>query len=249
MKELHKKSSNFSSIAKNIIDNYHEELYFSDVGTSFIESKFVDSNISKSSSEYFAISLLGFLIISMIFNNTASGYDGEVSNSYIGEYSGLNKRIYSMPISRVSKLILSFVNLFIYSLIFLILYVFINRFLGTAFTGNIFLLIIICLITSIFIASISKFISSFIPKKYGVIITCILSFAELILGGTFVPFYEDLSKFYTLSPTHIINNLFTNYSVYDNFSSISTSCILILLISSILFILSAIKEKYHWREI
>ena len=249
IKELHKRSSNSSNIVKNIIDNYHEELYFNDVGTSFIENKFIDANISQSSSEYFAISFLGYLVISLVFNNIASTYVGEVSNSYVGESSGLNKRVYSMPISRICRLVLNFINLFIYASIFLLLYVLINRFIGIAFTGDIYLLICICIISSVFIASTSKFIDVFLPKKYSITITCILLLVQVVLGGMVTPFIDTLSKFAKLSPTYIISDLFTNYSIYNNFDAVSGSCTLLLLISLVLFILSALKEKYHWREI
>lgn len=249
IKELHNKSSNSSNTVKNIIDNYHEELYFNDVGTSFIENKFIDENISQSSSEYFAIALLGYLVISLIFNNIASTYIGEVSNSYTGESNGLDKRICSMPLSRVRRLILNFINLFIYAVIFLLLYVLINRFMGIAFMGDIYLLICICIISSVFIASISKFIDVFLPKKYSISITCILLFVQVVLGGMVTPFVDSLSKFAKLSPTYLISDLFTNYSIYNNFDAVSASCTLLLLISLVLFILSVLKEKYHWREI
>lgn len=249
IKELQKISSTYSNIAKNIIDNYHQQLYFNDVGTSFIENKFIDANISQTSSQYYAISFVGFLIVSFIFNNIASTHIGEVSNSYVDESSGLNKRIYSMPISRVYRLILNFVNLFLYSLIFLILYLLINRFLGLAFTGDIFILIIISIITSLFVASASKFIDVFLPKKYGITIVSILFLGQMVFGGMFTPFVDSLSKLYKISPVYIISDLFTKYSIYNNIDSILKSSILILLISLILFILSVIKEKYSWKEI
>lgn len=249
IKELQKISSRYSNIAKNIIDNYHQQLYFNDVGTSFIENKFIDANISQTSSQYYAITFVGFLVISFIFNNIASTHIGEVSNSYVDESSGLNKRIYSMPISRVYRLILNFINLFLYSLIFLVLYLLVNRFLGIAFTENIFILIILSIITSLFVASASKFIDVFLPKKYGVTIVSILFLGQMVFGGMFTPFVDSLSKLYKISPVYIIIDLFNKYSIYNNIDSILKSSILILLISLVLFILSVIKEKYSWKEI
>ncbi|MEG1311680.1 MAG: ABC transporter permease [Romboutsia sp.] len=232
--------SNVSNLLKNIIDDYHENLYFTDVETSFIENTFVKSNLTQTSSEYFSIFFLTYLAIMFIINF--------VLGDYLCESNGCKKRMLSMPISRVTLLFYNFMTLFIYSLIFVLSYILIHRYLNVSFIGNIYILIFLAMIVSLFTSSCSNFISVFFSKKYGQIIVYISLFAQTILGGMLTPFVDNLEKFYKISPLYLINDLFTKFTEYNNINSIIEPTFIILSISLILFVASILKEKYNWRE-
>lgn len=232
--------SGTSNLLKNIIDDYHESLYFVSIETSFIENSFVKSNLTQTSGDYFSIICLTYLVVLFISN--------VILGSYLCESNGYKKRMLSMPISRTTLLIYDFVTLFIYSLIFVLPYILIHRYLNISFTGNLTILIFLALIISILMSSCSNFISVFFPKKYGQVIVYGLLFVQMILGGIFSPFVDILEKFYKYSPLYLISDLFTKFIEYNNINSIIKPTLTILLISLILFGASLIKEKYSWRE-
>ncbi|MEF9992600.1 MAG: ABC transporter permease [Romboutsia sp.] len=237
------------TLLSNIIDNYHENLYTSrlastNIGDIFnktsLETSYVDVDVSMDSQKYFAISMITLLAMIFITNNVAI--------TYLGESNGLSKRIYSLPLKRTTQLIHDTIILWIYSFIFVLAYVLIHRYLKIAFTGNIFLLILICGASSLFIATCSSFITSFLSKTFANIIVTILFIAQIFFGGTFGPISDFLQKFVQISPLYLINELFTKYSNFDNFSSLSATFILCLAVSLVIFMASFVKEKYRWRE-
>lgn len=247
-----KKLDNNSSVAtvlQNVIDGYHEKLYLNGLDNSninnlfnksSIETSLVNSNINQSSSEYYAITILAYLAMMFIMNN--------VIGSYLGESNGLAKRIYSLPISRVRNLFFDCIISWIYSFLFIVLYVLFYKYLGIAFRGNFTLIILLCAITSLFISTTSRFMSSFFSKKIGNILIYTLFIVQTIFGGMLGPVNEFTTKFIKLSPIYLINDMFTSFSVNNNLSSFIDSAMICILLSLVLFILSAIKEKYSWRE-
>lgn len=240
-------------LLQNILNTYHEKLYLNNFqklsseefsklfNKSSIANSIIKSDTEQNSYEYFALVSLGFLVIIFIMNNILS--------NYISESKGLSKRLYSMPITRVQFLIYDFVGLWIYSFIFLLLYVLFFRILGITFKGNLATLTLICAISSYFMTSISTFVTSFFSKKYGTFIVYILLFLQTIFGGIFNMISEAFSKFVSLSPTYLIGTLYSDYESFKTLNSISNLIVTCLIISTILIILSIVKEKYKWREI
>ncbi|MBO3443610.1 ABC transporter permease [Clostridium sp. CCUG 7971] len=229
-----------SSLMKNILDDYHQNLYYKNTSSSFIESTTIDSEIKTTSTEYFAVSFLGFLGIMFIMFMS----NGE----YLSESNGIKKRYQSMPISRCTQLIYEFISSILYFLIFILLYLLSFRCFNISFTGNLFTLILLAVITSIFIASISSFLGVFFSKKYGLIIVYTLMMAVFVLGGIITPFVDALASLSKLSPLYLITNLFTKFNIYNSFEHLLNPIIIILAMSITLLIASLLKEKYSWRE-
>lgn len=235
---------------KDIIDGYHENLYLVslnlDTDTSSIFSKpSIDTTLIKSkeiqsSSEYYAISMLVFLLVMFMSNNVVA--------NYLGESNGLSKRMLSMPIKRTTQIIYDIFISVIYSLIFVILYILINRVLNIAFDENLISLFIVSLVACVFVACTSIFISSFFSKRFGVMFINIIMVIQIILGGTFVPVSDSIYAFSKISPFYLINELFMKFTTNNNLSSISSTIFITLVISLLLFIVTFIKEKYSWRE-
>lgn len=239
IKELSTKMQT-SSLMKNIINEYHEKLYYKNIPSSFIKTTTINGEVKTTSIEYFSVSFLGFLGIMFIVS---------ISNGqYSSEDNGLNKRESSMPISRCTKLIYKFIASSIYILIFILLYLLSFRYFNISFTGNLSTLILLSIITSMFIASVSSFLGVFFSKKYGQIIVYTLMIIEFIFGGIFTPFSDVLSNLSKLSPLYLITNLFTKFNNYNSLEHLLSTIFIILSMSIILLIASLIKEIYSWRE-
>lgn len=232
-------------LMKNILDKYHEQMYLSNLDTntnlnelfakSSLTTSFIEPINQQSSTEYFAVSMLGYLVILFIMNNIQAGY--------LSDTNGFNKRFHAMPIKRTTLLIYNSIVLWIYSFVILLLYIFANRILKLAFLENLLPIIFICVIVSIFITCASNFISTFFPKKFGLPLVSILMLVQVIAGGVFFPIDNIIIQ--KLSPLYLITELFNNYNSI-NFNSSST--LICLSVSIILFLASFIKEKYSWRE-
>ncbi|MEG2788908.1 MAG: ABC transporter permease [Romboutsia sp.] len=238
------------SMLKDIIDDYHEKLYLNnlnlDTNTSKIFSEssinttLIDSNKVQSSSEYYAISMLIFLLMIFMSNN--------LSAEYMLESTGMRKRMQSMPIKRTTQLIYDFVLGVIYSLIFTSLYIIINRTFNIAFNENLVSLFIVSLVSCVLVSCISVFISSFFSNILGTTVISVIMIVYFLFGGIFFPLSDKLSIFSKLSPFYLINEMFMNFTLSDTLSSISSTIFITLLFSLLLFIVSFIKEKYSWRE-
>lgn len=252
IKELN--SSNYTTLVQNLFDNYHETIYLSSLednlnknnleeifDKSSINTQLVESNIKQNSYEFFAITMLGFLAITFITNNVAA--------NYISDSNGIVKRNYSMPIGKVELLMHDIVTSTIYAFIFILLYALFFRFLNIAFTGNIVILIAIIFAISLFIGSFTSFLYSFFKKSIGQAIASILMMAQILFGGMLSGFSDVLDSFSNLNPCYIITEMFTNYDVYNTFSSVSNYVYLCLIISLILIVVTSLKVKYSWREI
>lgn len=240
-----KTNNSIDVLMQNILDKYHEQIYLSKLDSdknldelfskSSLTTNYITSSNNKSAKEYFAVSMLGYLILLFILNNVHIGY--------LSDTNGFNKRFYSMPIKRTTLLLYDCVILFLYSFVVLMLYILANRFLNMAFLGNLIPLIFICLIVSIFMSCASNFLSVFLPKKLGLPLLYILMIVQTIFGGAFFPI--DSIVMQKLSPLYFITDLFNNYNCI---STNSSSILICLAFSIILFLASCIKEKYAWRE-
>lgn len=127
IKKLENRGSVYN-LLKDIVDDYHENLYLSNLdldnkssnvfSKSSISTTFIKSAKNQSSSEYYAISMLVFLLLIFMNNN--------VSANYITQGNGINKRMYSFPIKRTTQLLYDFLISVIYALVFVIIYILIG---------------------------------------------------------------------------------------------------------------------------
>lgn len=238
-------SSSIDVLMKNILDSYHEQLYLSNIDSdtnlnvlfakSSLTTNFIEPVNKQSSREYFAVSMLGYLILLFIMNN--------IQATYLGDTNGFNKRFHSLPIKRTTLLMHDFVILFIYSFIVLLIYTLTNRYLDIAFFDNLSKLIFICVVVSVFMSCSSNFISVFLPKKFGLPLVSILMCVQVIFGGVFFPIKNTFLQ--KLSPLYFISDLFNNYS---SISVDNSSLLICFSVSILLFLASFLKEKYSWRE-
>ncbi|RDY28784.1 ABC transporter permease [Romboutsia weinsteinii] len=248
IKELNTKSG-IINILQNILDDYHENVYLNSIASSTevneifnkysLKTSYLEANNTPDSYEYFATSFIVFLVLMFIMNNTAG--------SYLGESNGLNKRTFSLPISRLSALCYDCIGSSIYSFLFLMLYVIVYRLLNISFDGNFIILTTLCLVSSLLISSCSSFISTFFSKKIGSTVFYIIMILQMIFGGMFIPI-DMTSKWIKISPFYLVNDMFSSFNEYNNWESIATSSLICVILSLILFVASAIKEKYSWRE-
>ena len=252
IKEL--SSINSTALIQNLFDNYHESIYLSSIennlnkdnieeifNKSSLNTQLIDSNIKQNSYEFFAITMLGFLAIIFITNN--------VSANYLSDSNGFVKRNYSMPIGRIELLMHDIVTSTIYSFTFILLYAVFFRFLKISFTGNIVILISMIFAISLLISSFTLFLYNFFNKAIGQGIAYALMMAQVLFGGMLSGFSDFLDKFSNLNPCYIVTEMFTNYKVYNTFSSVSNYFYLCLIISLILIVITSLKVKYSWREI
>lgn len=245
-----KPASNVSEVLKNTLDKYHENLALDNIPLdntivnqlkkSTVKTSFIDSSISQTTSEYYAVSILGFMLLTFMTNN--------VTGNYLGESNGIQKRMYSMPIKRTTQLIYDFIVSLLYISLFVFAYILIYRFLNLAFTENLLPLFILCIIASSFTACVSIFIYSFFKKNIGTILMSLFMFIQMIFGGTFMPISGNLSMIGKLSPFYLTNELFMKFTINDSLYSVKDSIFIVVLVSLILFMISFFKEKYSWRE-
>ncbi|GAA0228600.1 ABC transporter permease [Metaclostridioides mangenotii] len=254
IKEIDDKNRNKSTIISGVLDNYHEMLYLNKVKAAdnnnfkqiftkkALATEYIKPDIMPNSYEFYALSLLGFLVIMMIMSNAVS--------AHLDQYTGLYKRTYSLPVSRVELLFHNTLSIFLYSFIFLTLYIMFYRFLGITFKGNFAVIIWLSAVASIFVAALSNFISSVFPKKIGTVFTYLLLVLEVVFGGMLNGFSDSLiDKFSNLSPTYLINEMFSNFNLYNNYANISTTVNTCIIVSLVLIVLTVVKEKFSWREI
>lgn len=252
LENIGRKVNNISTISK-LIDKYHEKLYISNIYGTYsnifkqmyfnnsIESNYIDNVGSQSSYQFHTITCLGLMVIMAIISN----YNSNNSDLYVG----LQKRITSQPLSKFELIAYDSLAIFIQSFIFTVLYVFFFRAIKVNFMGNIFILLLISAVTSLFVTSISIFLISIFPKKIGTLVVYILLSLQFLFGGIAYGLSNFLDSFSMLSPTKLISDMFTNYNTTGNFSSFSSSFLICIAISLILLVVSIVKEKYFRREI
>ena len=233
---------------KQLLDQYHEQLM---IGLSQNSSEplsliyhqqsliteYVDTPLQLNSYTYYSVSMMGFFIVMMILTITASGYKSAEL--------GLHKRMAAMPLTRVTMLHYDFIANCIYCFLLLFIYVIIYRILGHSFTGSFWILMILIVATSLFIVSIGLFIQNFFSSKYGYLVSYLLFFAQIVLGGAFVP-SENLQF---LSPSQTIVKMFNNYILFGTWESIQFPLIITVGIGVTLYVLTCLKEKYQWWEV
>lgn len=233
------------TVLQQLLDQYHEQLMIQlsaqssealnvIYNQSTLQTNYVDTPLQLNSQTYYSVSMLTFFICMMILTITASGYKSAEL--------GLNKRFAAVPLTKLIMFNYDFIGNCIYTALLILIYVFVYRLLGYSFTGSLSLLIILSLATSFFIVSIGLFISNFFSSKYGNLIAYLLFFVQIILGGTFLP----MDNFPPISPSYFISQMFENYVLFGTWQSVQFPLLITLAIAAIFYLLTVLKEKYHW---
>lgn len=236
------------TVATSILDQYHEGLWrtLSTDNTEFLslvydetslESIYIESPIALNSTTYYSVGMMAFFVFMMIMNISGA--------SYKSAELGLDKRMYSAPLTRVRMFNYDYLANLLYCVILLSCYVLVYRLLGYSFEGPIALLILPILASSCFIVSVGSFIGNFFSAKYGNMISLILFFVQIFVGGTFLP----IDNFETFSPSYFITKMFQNYILYGTWESLQTSFMMTIGIAFLLYVLTYLKEKYRFWEV
>ena len=213
--------------------------------TPTVKEKIVEGYRTLGSREYYTISLFSFTSI-MLISLLIKGFYNE-------RKKGILKRVFSTPNSKLNYFYGYVSFTMIIALIINILYVTINRFLGTAFTGNyLYLLMIVCLQSILEAAVIGAIIALVKSDKIANGIMTILIFLPMIIGGVFysadimqVKVLQVLSNF---APNSLILNAYKGLSITESYSGSLTQIVIMIVLSASLLVISTIKVKTSWED-
>lgn len=225
---------------KAILDRYHESIFINRIGGSqeelnsiamadTIESISIDKKKGTSSYEYYAGSMLAFVITMLIYSQIMGGTQEPVKN--------LSKRILSTPITKRDSFLYDFVAFFVYSFILIFGYTFFFRITGIAFKGNIFTLLLIIAVAALLCTSIITFIAYVFGEKIASIFGIIAFLLPLIGMEMFSVGGNSLAKY---SYTHYIIKIFNKYIITGGISGVGDTIITITAISLGLFLITYI---------
>lgn len=235
---------------KIILDNYHQSQYVSlaggDVsdlekvtGQSIIENVIVDKPQGANNYEMMAVSMLAFVVTMLIFDIIQAGYLDISVN--------LDKRVNTAPVTKIQFLIYDSAAALVYSFVILSLYIMFFRITGITFKGNIFDLVLLIIIASIFIVSIVKFITNVFGTKVGKAVGGII-FMLPIIDGQIFSLGSKGNALTFLTPTHYINNAMSMYILNGNLQGTGKWLFIILITSMVLYSITIIKVSYKRRR-
>lgn len=236
------------TVAKSILDQYHEGLFRSlstdnpeqlslIYDNTSLKSVYIESALALNSTTYYSVGMMSFFVFMMIMNISGA--------SYKSAELGLNKRMYSAPLTRVRMFNYDYLANLLYCVILLSFYVLVYRVLGYSFEGPIALLLLPILATSCFMVSVGSFIGHFFSAKYGKMLALILFFLQIFIGGTFLP----TDSVATFSPSYSITKMFQNYILYGTWESLKTPFLMTIAIALSLYLMTCLKEKYRFWEV
>ena len=227
---------------KVILDKYHKGMYVGISGGSqeeleklsdnkAVESTIIDVEENISSYRMMSSSMIGFVVTMLIY--------GLIEGSYSKQSVNLSNKIRSTPTSRLGLLISDLATNFIYCFIIMSVYVLFFRFTRVNFTGNIFSLILILGISSLFMSTISMMVLSLFGPKYGKIVGVIMFLIPIASMEMFSGVESILSSF---SVTHLIIKVVNWFTLYGTLKGVYSSILILFGLSVIFFIISMIKE-------
>ena len=231
-----------SQIVKSCVDNYNnavallgqtdnQEIVEKALKTNTVENETIKNKQSKDSSQLIITSCFGFVISMLIMGFTLGNYKPESKN--------ISLRNESLPITKMEYLLYESSSTIVYSFIMLISYVLVFRIMGKAFTGNLALISLVVLLTSILIASISSCVVTLFGEKVAKVLGMILYILPLASGEMFT---GEATKLSIATITHYINRLLIDIS-NNSFNLLSKDNLIILSIAFGCFILAIIKIK------
>ena len=205
-----------------------------------IENNIITTKKSLTSYEHFSITFLSYMLFMMM----TSLINGE----YIARESGVYSRIMAAPITNIQYFNYNLISSYIFVIMFNLLYVLTYRVFGLSFTGSMFMLIIIVLIQSLLGTNMAALLSLILKKKASNAILSALMIVQIIGGVTYVQLEKIgdgvlarmLDKY---APDALIVSTYRNYLIYDDFNSIKTGLMLMIVASLVLYIISLIRVK------
>lgn len=255
IKEYGLQLTQVSTISKNITNmsvNDKEKLFNEVIGdiNSISQKRALKGNIVKAkrtltSYENEAASMMTYIVFMMILGFIASHYTDKENGSF--------KRIVSTPITRFQYFNLTLVSFFSVSFIYGLLYILSMRVSGMGFIGtNPILLTAVLIAQSIFITFISGFFVAFFKKNVANTIIVILMYAEIIFGGAFIPQKAIANGAFIPYLKFTIGNMFTqaykNCIIFNSFSKVYIYLVVMIAVSALLYVLSAVRVKIGWEE-
>jgi ABC-2 type transport system permease protein len=154
----------------------------------------------------------------------------------------------STPITKIESFKYNQGSFYLLALFLNTVYIMTYRIIGLSFGGSLPILILIIIMQTLFITSLSGFLTVFFRKKILRPILSVLMILQLIMGVSFSNIESMNSELLTTivkkySPDILISSTFRNYLIYNNLDSIKFNLILIMGISIGLYILSLLKLK------
>lgn len=259
-------STSKGNLLANLVDNYNKEiskalLIEKNIANSSLDKTEINSIISKaystnsiqfekysgektlSSYEYFSISFLGFIFILFIM--------AIINSDNMEKEIGLYSRIMSTSITKVQYFNFNLISNYLMMIVINSLYIFSFRLGGLSFSGSLSILWVIILLQSLVITLIGSLISTIFKKKYGVMVAQIYLMFHMIFGGmmgspknfSHIEVFQFFSKY---KPDVLISNTYRNYLIYNDFSSISSYLLGMIIFSIIIYLVNIIAAKREW---
>lgn len=213
--------------------------------TNAINNNIITVRKSLDSFEFFSISFLNFTFI-MFIMGLITGDDMERKNC-------IYNRVMSTAMTKYDYFHYNLVSNYIFMIILNAFYVLAFRLSGLSFEGSIPLLIIIILMQSLMITVIASFLSNYFGKAAITAVNIFLIF-QVFLGGMIIPLEKfPNSKIFTFFAKYradvLISQVYKNYILYNDFSSIGKYLGIIAILSLFIYGLSILKIKLNWGEV
>jgi ABC-2 type transport system permease protein len=210
----------------------------------------LNTNIMKgertlSSFENQAASMMTFMVFIMVL--------GCVGAYHLDKENGSFKRLLSTPITKATFFKLDLLIFFISSFIYGLAYILTFRIAGLAFKGiNPINILAILIGQSLLITALSGLIIAFFSKQTSTIVVVIFMYFEIIFGGAFIPVKEITNQVFTMlskfSPGNVISGAYKNCILFNSFDKIVPYLLIMLLVSTLVYIISILKVKIRWEE-
>ncbi|PJI07463.1 MULTISPECIES: ABC transporter permease [Clostridium] len=239
-------------LIKNIIKDYSEgfctnnkKAYDAAMITKTFKNNVVKGDRTLSAYEIEASSLIGYMIIVILMGCTKS-HD-------IDRKTGVFKRLVSTPIKKEGLFNINVLIYFVYSFCLGAVYILAFIVSGVAFTNvNLINWILILVGQSMFCAAVSGFCNVFFNKIYSQLILTLLLVVETILGGGFIPLKEVNNTIYLAmakySPLSFISSAYKNAIMFNSFQAISADLFIMIVVSTVFYLVSLVKVKTSWEE-
>lgn len=213
--------------------------------TNSIKNNIVTSRKSLDSFEFFSIGFLNFTFI-MFIMALIVGDDIERKNC-------IYHRVMSTAMSKYDYFHYNLISNYFFMIILNSAYVLAFRLSRLSFQGSLPLLIVIILMQSLMITIIGAFLSNYFGKAASIAVNIFLIF-QVFLGGIIVPLdkfsnnkiFEFFSKY---RADVLISQVYKNYILYNNFSSIGKYLGAIGILSLVIYGLSILRIKLNWGEV
>jgi ABC-2 type transport system permease protein len=230
--------SNLSEVEKQELMVSYSAKFSELFNNSAIKEDTLALNNRLNSIEYYSISILTFVVVLIIVS---------YSTEFIKERKdGTYRRIFSIALNGGSLYLGKVGSLFITSTLSVLSYVLFYRIIGKGFHGNFMLLMLAVFTTGLMIASLAGLaISIFRDEKIARIILTSLMMVCITIGGVFFPIDIIDNKFISiaskLTPNLWVADMFKKLALYNNFSAMLPSLIVISSMILISFIIGSLK--------